>query len=90
MADAYSAYFLSHSRGASMQWKRVQRFLKVFFNNGDCNFDSDGHHGTPIQRMAAAEWGYKLVNKAKKQGHIMSPMEFARLFDAALPGLVAP
>ncbi|UYZ59680.1 neutral zinc metallopeptidase [Hymenobacter latericus] len=88
MADAYSAYYLSHARGAAMQWKRVRLFLEVFFNIGDCAFTSDGHHGTPAQRMAAAEWGYSLANNAQKQGHILSPQEFARLFDAQLPQLV--
>ncbi|SHO64883.1 hypothetical protein [Algoriphagus zhangzhouensis] len=90
MADAYSAYYLSHSKGATMQWKRVQQFLEVFFAIGDCGFESYGHHGTPIQRMAAAEWGYELADQAQKQGHIMDPLEFATLFDAALPELVAP
>lgn len=90
MADAYSAYYLSHSKGATMQWKRVQQFLEVFFAIGDCGFESYGHHGTPIQRMAAAEWGYHLADQAQKQGHIMDPLEFATLFDAALPELVAP
>ncbi|AYA35992.1 hypothetical protein D3Y59_02325 [Hymenobacter oligotrophus] len=88
MADAYSAYYLSHARGAAMQWKRVRLFLDVFFNIGDCSFGSDGHHGTPAQRMAAAEWGYNLANNAQKQGHILSPQEFAKLFDAQLPQLV--
>ncbi|GAB3174620.1 hypothetical protein GCM10027291_33240 [Telluribacter humicola] len=88
MADAYSAYYLSHARGASMQWKRVQQFLQVFFNIGDCSFTSDGHHGTPTQRMAAAEWGYNLANSAQKQGHILTAEEFAELFDAQLPTLV--
>jgi len=88
MADAYSAYYLSHARGATMQWKRVQQFLQVFFNIGDCSFTSDGHHGTPEQRMAAAEWGYQLADKAQKQGHILSAQEFADLFEAQLPQLV--
>ncbi|KUG08506.1 hypothetical protein [Solirubrum puertoriconensis] len=88
MADAYSAYYLSHARGAAMQWKRVRLFLEVFFNIGDCSFTSDGHHGTPTQRLAAAEWGYNLANNAQKQGHILSPQEFAKLFDAQLPKLV--
>ncbi|WP_268036505.1 hypothetical protein [Algoriphagus sp. PAP.12] len=90
MADAYSAYYLSHAKGATMQWKRVQQFLEVFFSIGDCGFANPGHHGTPLQRMAAAEWGYELANSAKKQGHIMGSQEFADLFDAALPELVAP
>jgi len=88
MADAYSAYYLSHARGASMQWKRVQQFLQVFFNIGDCGFTNEGHHGTPTQRMAAAEWGYNLANNAQKQGHILTSQEFARLFEAQLPELV--
>ena len=89
MADAYSAYFLSHARGASMQWKRVQQFLQVFFNIGDCGFTSDGHHGTPTQRMAAANWAYNLANDAQKQGHILTSQEFTILFEQQLPVLVA-
>jgi hypothetical protein len=88
MADAYSAYYLSHSRGASMQWKRVQLFLNVFFNIGDCSFTSDGHHGTPTQRMAAAKWGYEVANEAQKQGHILTAQEFTRMFEAQLPRLI--
>ena len=68
MADAYSAYYLSHARGASMQWKRVQQFLQVFLNIGDCGFTNPGHHGTPTQRLAAANWGYSLANNAQKAG----------------------
>lgn len=88
MADAYSAYYLSHARGASMQWKRVKQFLQVFVNIGDCSFTSDNHHGTPTQRMAAAEWGYSVANNAQKQGQILSAQEFTRLFEAQLPVFV--
>ncbi len=89
MADAYSAYYLSHARGATMQWKRVKQFLEVFYNIGDCSFTSNGHHGTPAQRMAAAEWGYSVANNAQKQGHILTSQEFTALFEAQLPLLVA-
>jgi hypothetical protein len=89
MADAYSAYYLSHARGAAMQWKRVRQFLQVFFNIGDCAFTSPDHHGTPTQRMAAAEWGYSVANDAQKQGHILTAEEFTALFEAQLPTLVA-
>ncbi len=89
MADALAAYYLSHARGATMQWKRVKQFLQVFYDIGDCGFSSTGHHGTPLQRMAAAEWGYKLADNAKKQGKILSSEQFIQLFDAKLPELVA-
>jgi hypothetical protein len=88
MADAYAAYYLSHARGASMQWKRVRQFLQVFFNVGDCQTTSPGHHGTPNQRMAASEWAYNLANDAQKQGHILSSQEFTALFEAALPQIL--
>ncbi len=88
MADAYSAYYLSHARGASMQWKRVKQFLQVFFNIGDCSFTSSGHHGTPAQRMAAAEWGYSIANNAQKQGHILTAQQFDALFEVQLPVIV--
>lgn len=89
MADAYSAYYLSHARGASMQWKRVQQFLAVFFNIGDCSVNSSGHHGTPTQRMASAQWGYSVANDAQKQGHILTAQQFTALFEAQLPKILA-
>ena len=88
MADAFSAYYLSHARGASMQWKRVKQFLEVFYNIGDCQFTNPDHHGTPTQRMASAEWAYSVANDAQKQGHILTSQEFAALFEAQLPILV--
>jgi hypothetical protein len=82
MADAFSAYYLSHARGAAMQWKRVKQFLQVTYNAGDCDFTNLYHHGTPTQRMAAADWAYTLASNAQKQGHILSVQEFIALFNA--------
>jgi hypothetical protein len=90
MADAYAAYYLTHKRGATMNKKRVEQFLSVFFQIGDCGFTSGGHHGTPAQRMAAAQFGFNLADQAQKQGHILSTEEFHALFVAAYPGLIAP
>ena len=90
MADAYSAYFLTHKRGAAMNQKRVVQFLEVFFEIGDCAFTNPGHHGTPNQRMAAAQFGFDLADAAQKQGHILTSDQFHTLFLAAYPGLIAP
>lgn len=88
MADAFSAYYLAHPKGAAMQWERARQFLAVFYNIGDCQFTSDGHHGTPWQRMNAAEWAYQQVIKAGKQGSIVPTRTFVVLFDAQLPKIV--
>ena len=90
MADAFSAYYLTHSRGGAMNRKRVEQFLEVFFEIGDCAFSSSGHHGTPNQRMAAAHFGFDIAAQAQKQGHILTSQQFHDLFVAAYPGLVAP
>lgn len=88
MADAYAAYYLTHKRGATLNWKRVQQFLAAFYNIGDCSFDNSGHHGTHEQRLAAAQWGYDLAKSAKKNGHIMSSNDFYLLFEENLGDIV--
>lgn len=90
MADAMSAYYLTHSRGAAMNRKRVVQFLEVFFEIGDCAFTNNGHHGTPNQRMKAAQLGFDIAAAAQKQGHILTSEEFHDRFVAAYPGIVAP
>lgn len=90
MADAMAAYFLTHKRGAAMNWWRVEQFLEVFFNVGDCSFSNSGHHGTPEQRMRTARWAFELATAAQKQGQIMTADEFHDLFVAAYFDFIAP
>ena len=90
MADAMSAYFLTHSQGAAMNRWRVEQFLQVFYQIGDCSFSSSGHHGTPNQRIAAARFGFQVAADAQKQGKIYTADQFHALFVAAYPGIVAP
>jgi hypothetical protein len=90
MADAYAAYFLTHARGAALNQKRVVQFLEVFYEIGDCAFTDAGHHGTPNQRMAAAEFGFRIADAYLKQGHILTSAEFHALFVAEYPTLIAP
>jgi predicted metalloprotease len=90
MSDATAAYYLTHKRGATMNKHRVAEFLQAFFEIGDCGFTSPGHHGTPAQRMRAAEFGFSVADQAQKQGHILSSEAFHELFVAEFPDLVAP
>ena len=90
MADAMTGYYLTHKRGATMNKHRVVEFLNVFFQFGDCGFTSSNHHGTPAQRMRAAEFGFSVADEAQKRGHILTSDQFHDLFVAAYPDLVAP
>jgi hypothetical protein len=90
MADALAAYYLTHKRGGALNKHRVAQFLSVFFQIGDCAFTNPGHHGTPLQRMRAAEFGFTVADEAQKQGHILTSEQFHDRFVAAYETLVAP
>lgn len=90
MADMMSAYFLTHSRGAALNQERVELFLETFFQIGDCGFMSGGHHGTPNQRLKAAQLGFDLADESQKQGHIMTAEEVHDVFVAEYFNLIAP
>lgn len=69
-ADYFTGYYLTHRMGGTHSWYRTKQFLELFYNIGDCSFESDGHHGTPQQRMEAAKRGYKLAKRNfRKRGH---------------------
>lgn len=79
-ADFIAAYYMTHKRGATYNWKRVEQFFDLYFQIGDCSFASSGHHGTPNQRIEAARLGYELADSAQKKGHILSQEEVHEYF----------
>lgn len=83
-ADFMAAYYMTHKRGATYNWKRVEQFNQLYFNIGDCNFEGEGHHGTPLQRMEASRLGYELAQNAQKQGHILTEQEVHEAFLAVV------
>lgn len=88
-ADFFSAYYLTHKRGATYNWKKAQEFFVLFFQAGDCSFEFELHHGTPLQRMQAAKEGYKLAQSAQKKGHILTSEEVHEYFiNIALPEII--
>ena len=89
-ADAGAAYSVSHPRGLSMQWNRVRHVLPVFHTIGDCSFENASHHGTPNQRLAAGDFGYRVQENARPRGHVIPGATFLARVDAQLPVLVAP
>jgi hypothetical protein len=90
MADAMAGYYLTHRKGAGFHRKRVEQFLQIFFQIGDCAFNTPTHHGTPNQRMAAARFGFDVADQARKNGHILTSEQFHALFVAKYQELVAP
>lgn len=89
-ADAYAAYYLSHPRGERLRNRRVEQFVRTYFEIGDCSFESDGHHGTPDQREDAARWAYELANAKGAKGHVLPAAEVSAQFRQVLPEIIAP
>ena len=87
-ADFFSGYFLTHKRGATYNWKKVAEFNELFYNIGDCDFNTAGHHGTPTQRQSAAKLGYSIASKTKPMGHILTPDQLHTIFMKNLPSLI--
>jgi hypothetical protein len=90
MADAMGTYFVTHKRGLALNARRVLEAEQTFYEVGDCQFASDGHHGTPQQRHRASAWGAALARGQQKQGHVLPALAVADRFEQALAGIVAP
>ena len=90
MADAFSSYFLTHARGATLQWKRVALFGQMFYQLGDCGFTADGHHGTPNQRDAVRAVGLRRREQCTPAGPHPAVAQLLRAVRAQYPQLVAP
>jgi hypothetical protein len=86
MADAFGGYYLAHSKGGNLPVEHIQELHEAAFVVGDCNATADGHHGTPLQRECAAEWG---AAQAMASQEIMHPDTLREAFDAVVDDIVA-
>ena len=89
MADAMASYYATHKKGLALNRKRVSDALLSFYTVGDCSFTSPGHHGTPLQRERAAEWGADLAAAARPRSTVLPAATVIEMFDAALPGIIS-
>jgi len=89
MADAMASYYATHKKGLALNRKRVADALLSFYTVGDCQFASPGHHGTPLQRQRAADWGADLAAAAKPRSMVLPAATVISMFDAALPGIIS-
>jgi hypothetical protein len=88
MADAISAYYLTHEEGAAFQNNDlIEELTKAASYFGDCGFDYNGHHGTPNQRKAAAVYG---IGLAAESSTILTPAQFIAKFKDDYDTLINP
>lgn len=90
MADAFGTYFVTHKKGLGMKPAQILQVEESFYDVGDCQFSSPGHHGTPNQRKAASSWGAATVAFSNNPNKVMPSLKLAAKFDKVLPELVKP
>jgi hypothetical protein len=94
LADAMAAYHGHHPRGATFQIKCLIEMVWGVYAVGGCNFESLGHHGSPIQRARAVQWAADLIDNSKPKkakGRILPAVEFIQKFNAVYESyFVAP
>jgi hypothetical protein len=90
MADAFGTYHAAHKRGLGMKGEQLHKAEQAFFEVGDCAFDSNGHHGTPNQRLRASLWGAGLAAKVQPPFPVQPSLALADKFEKKLPDLVRP
>jgi hypothetical protein len=90
MADAFGTYFVAHKRGLAFNAVQIQRAEQSFYEVGDCQFDSPGHHGTPNQRLKSSVWGAQQAAAATSPYPVQPSLALDKKFEKKLPNLVKP
>lgn len=89
MADAMASYYGTHKKGLALNSKRVTDALLSFYTVGDCSFASPGHHGTPLQRERAADWGADLAAAATPRSYVLPAERVIELFEEDLAEIIS-
>ncbi|GAA1876260.1 hypothetical protein [Lapillicoccus jejuensis] len=88
MADAFGSYFATHTKGLNLAPNALLQVTKTFYDVGDCQFTSPGHHGTPNQRQAASSWGIAVAASGDPL-KVLPSLRLDAKFERVLPQLVA-
>lgn len=90
MADAFGTYFVAHPRGMNLNAVQIHQAEQAFYQVGDCSFTSNGHHGTPNQRLKASVWGAELARATVSPYPVLGSDAIFGKFEKKLPNLVKP
>lgn len=72
-ADAIAGYYMALEKGFA--WNQIDEYFRSTEKTGDFQVDSEQHHGTPNQRVAAAYLGVQLANESVDNGAAFSYQE---------------
>jgi hypothetical protein len=83
-ADAFSGFYMA--LGESYSWSSIDNYFSAVTSFGDYNFNSPAHHGTPQERLAAAQLGFQTAIQAIQTGTQLTYADLHQIFSTAIVG----
>jgi len=86
-ADAFSGFYMA--LGESYSWSSIDNYFSAVASFGDYDFNSPTHHGTPQERLAAAQLGFQTAIQAIQTGTQLTYADLHQIFSTAINGFSA-
>lgn len=81
-ADAFSGYYMA--LGENYSWQSIAAYLDAVASKGDYNFTDPSHHGTPQERLAAAQLGFQTAVQSTQTGTALSYADLHQVFSTSI------
>jgi hypothetical protein len=72
--------------GESYSWSSIDNYSSAVTSFGDYNFKSSAHHGTPQERLAAAQLGFQTAIQAIQTQTQLTYLDLHQIFSTAISG----
>jgi len=83
-ADAFSGFYMA--LGESYSWTSIDNYFSAIASEGDYNFNDPGHHGTPQERLTAAQLGFQTAIQSIQTQTPLTYAELHQIFSTAIQG----
>jgi hypothetical protein len=86
-ADAFSGFYMALDPNYS--WTSIDNYFTAMASEGDYNFNDPSHHGTPQERLAAAQLGFQTAVQAVETQTQLTYADLHQIFSSAIGGFSA-
>ena len=72
--------------GENFSWSSINNYFAAVANSGDYNFNNPSFHGTPQQRLAAAQLGFQTAYQVLSTGSQLTYTDLHQIFSSNIGG----
>jgi hypothetical protein len=87
-ADAFSGYYMALGPD-NFSWGSISDYFSAVFSTGDYDFNNPSHHGTPAQRLAAAQIGFQTAVQAQQTNTFLAYADLHQIFSSQIAQIPA-